>query len=476
MKTNIIKYIIFAFMFFFLPLIIKADEKIYAPNNWNCFLEEGTLRCKSSETEYIELTKGNGNVYCSLSYKTCWDYKTGLAWFWLNDTGTVIHNPQIKDEEKYDLHFEDLESKFQKYPSYYYETNWELQPNGNIVGIWDYETSAGSNKSCSKKFGVTGDFYEGRCYYSIYVDNYNGSKCKQISGVEGKIQNFLGKSYCIYNLFGYEKDDCNKESYYGITGIYLTKYGSCIGGFSESANNSDNGNSQTNNQNNDKISCVDSKNKSSEPVFYDDGSYGNAKHYYYFCPITHEIMGNTDVCLESEFLSESEVIEKFGKANSGHHALYCKTTVVNGVPPQEQPPSTDNNNENDTDTDNTQDRVEINLGIWGDLPTVKCGNTTIPSPIPQIIRIVVVLLKIAMPLMLIILGSIDIVKAVIASDEKKINESQSRFLKRLIPAALVFLVITIIQFLIGIIADNQNEAQTLIKCIDCMVSDSSKCE
>ena len=113
--------------------------------------------------------------------------------------------------------------------------------------------------------------------------------------------------------------------------------------------------------------------------------------------------------------------------------------------------------------------------FFGNLKVIECGDVNIPEPLPPITRLIVTFIKIATPLVLFIMGMIDMIKAVTSNDEKKIKEAQSTFFKRLIPGVAIFLVITIFQFLIGIFADNAKEGETLAKCIDCMISDSSKC-
>lgn len=114
-------------------------------------------------------------------------------------------------------------------------------------------------------------------------------------------------------------------------------------------------------------------------------------------------------------------------------------------------------------------------GFFGDLDVVKCGNVDIPAPIPPIVRTIVNLIKIAAPIVLIIMGMIDMLTAVIANDEKKIKEAQAKFPRRLLPAALIFLIVTIMQLLVGILADGRTESDSIMKCIDCMISDESKC-
>lgn len=104
---------------------------------------------------------------------------------------------------------------------------------------------------------------------------------------------------------------------------------------------------------------------------------------------------------------------------------------------------------------------------------VKCGNAELPTPIPTIVRTVVNLIKIATPIILIVMGMVDMVRSVAASDEKKMAEAKGKFVKRLLAGALVFFVVTILQFLIGIVAPEDKD--NLLNCIECMVSDGSKC-
>ena len=71
-----------------------------------------------------------------------------------------------------------------------------------------------------------------------------------------------------------------------------------------------------------------------------------------------------------------------------------------------------------------------------------------------IIKGVLQLIQILVPIGLIIFGTIDLGKAVIASDEKKIQEGQKTLMKRAIAAVLVFLVATIVSFLMGFIGSD----------------------
>ncbi len=72
-----------------------------------------------------------------------------------------------------------------------------------------------------------------------------------------------------------------------------------------------------------------------------------------------------------------------------------------------------------------------------------------------IVRVVVQLIKIFMiviPIALIIYGTIDLGKAVIASDEKEVKAAQSRLIKRFIYAALIFFVPMLVGVVMNVVS------------------------
>ena len=80
-------------------------------------------------------------------------------------------------------------------------------------------------------------------------------------------------------------------------------------------------------------------------------------------------------------------------------------------------------------------------------------------PIISIIKNgVMPIFQIGIPILLILFGTIDLGKAVIASDDKAIKESTSKLIKRCVAAVAVFFVVTIVRLITNIIADNANDA------------------
>lgn len=69
--------------------------------------------------------------------------------------------------------------------------------------------------------------------------------------------------------------------------------------------------------------------------------------------------------------------------------------------------------------------------------TDACGGLL---PLVKVIYAAIKLVMVIIPIALIIYGTIDLGKAVIASDEKEVKSAQSRLIKRMIYAALIFFI------------------------------------
>ena len=110
----------------------------------------------------------------------------------------------------------------------------------------------------------------------------------------------------------------------------------------------------------------------------------------------------------------------------------------------------------------------------GDNEYLQCGSYSIPAPLATISRVVVLILQIVLPLVLIIMGSIDILKAVMAHDGDAITKARKKFISRILTGVLFFLVIVFIKWTAGLAADS-SEAGNVTKCVDCMISDEGSC-
>ena len=88
-----------------------------------------------------------------------------------------------------------------------------------------------------------------------------------------------------------------------------------------------------------------------------------------------------------------------------------------------------------------------------------CTNPDLLSLI-GIAKKILVILQIAIPIALLIFGTIDLGKAVIASDEKEVKAAQKRLIQRFIYAALVFFVPTLVYFAMNMVASGAEDQDT----------------
>lgn len=95
--------------------------------------------------------------------------------------------------------------------------------------------------------------------------------------------------------------------------------------------------------------------------------------------------------------------------------------------------------------------------------------------IPSITVLVVNLIKIAVPIILIIFGMLDLAKAVMSNDEKEMKGAQTKLMKRVIYAVLVFLVVSIVQLLFSVLNKNSVSGEDVSGCISCFVSNAADC-
>lgn len=97
-----------------------------------------------------------------------------------------------------------------------------------------------------------------------------------------------------------------------------------------------------------------------------------------------------------------------------------------------------------------------------------CTNT---ANIWQIVGYVLLVFKIAIPILLIVFGMIDLGKAVIASKEDEIKKATGSLIRRAIAAVIIFLLPTIISFIMTLIGGFNEEAKKDYSiCQKCIVN------
>ena len=100
---------------------------------------------------------------------------------------------------------------------------------------------------------------------------------------------------------------------------------------------------------------------------------------------------------------------------------------------------------------------------------VSCGNITdIPKKIPELTSYAMTVIQVAVPIIFVIVGSLDLFKGITAQKEDEIKKGQQAFIKRLIIAVLIFFIIVIVKFIVSIVANGSDT--NFVECIDCFLS------
>ena len=82
---------------------------------------------------------------------------------------------------------------------------------------------------------------------------------------------------------------------------------------------------------------------------------------------------------------------------------------------------------------------------------------------------IITLIKIAVPVVLVVFGMLDLGKGVVASKEDEIKKGQQTFIKRAIAGILVFFVIAIVKFLFSQISGDGD----VMSCVSCFLNGAS---
>lgn len=102
----------------------------------------------------------------------------------------------------------------------------------------------------------------------------------------------------------------------------------------------------------------------------------------------------------------------------------------------------------------------------------SCGEggniiENIPSLIPKVVSTAYTLIQVAVPVVLVIVGSLDLFRGISAQKEDEIKKGQQMFIKRLISAALVFFVFVIVKLVISFVADGSSNS--IMDCAQCFI-------
>lgn len=86
-----------------------------------------------------------------------------------------------------------------------------------------------------------------------------------------------------------------------------------------------------------------------------------------------------------------------------------------------------------------------------------CGGL---GPVVALIKNVLNIICILIPIALILMGSIDLGKAVLASDDKEIKAATGKLIKRSIAAVVIFLLPFLVNVIMGLVADVSTDSDS----------------
>ena len=119
----------------------------------------------------------------------------------------------------------------------------------------------------------------------------------------------------------------------------------------------------------------------------------------------------------------------------------------------------------------------IFICIFTFIPNVNAENFTcaafgsdvyIDKHLAQITKYVILILQIAAPIILVIMGMVDLVKGITSQKEDEIKKGQQIFIKRLIAGLILFFVFAITKFVISIAASSSDS--NIMNCASCFIS------
>jgi len=101
-----------------------------------------------------------------------------------------------------------------------------------------------------------------------------------------------------------------------------------------------------------------------------------------------------------------------------------------------------------------------------------CGNTYFPLGVSTLIRNIFNLIKLLVPVIIIIMGMIDLFKAVVASDEKKMSEAMPKLVRKLISGIMIFIILSIVQFVFkNVLNNNGLFTDSMMDCVNYFIAE-----
>ena len=126
------------------------------------------------------------------------------------------------------------------------------------------------------------------------------------------------------------------------------------------------------------------------------------------------------------------------------------------------------------DYSNRIDEIDVRPGSLDVTPVDMCSNESTSLKVFQVIGYLLIIIKIIVPLILIIMGSIDFAKAALSGDDKSTKEAAVQFSKRVLIGLIVFFIPTILDFFLSLISGASETASKYNNCTNCVFNPNNK--
>lgn len=126
------------------------------------------------------------------------------------------------------------------------------------------------------------------------------------------------------------------------------------------------------------------------------------------------------------------------------------------------------------DDDNEKDKLPI-TAIDFCSPVSADGTPNYTLLVFQVIGYIIIIIKILVPIILIVLGSIDLGKATVSGDDKIIMEKAVKFGMRVLTGVIIFFIPTILDFFLSLVSGVSETMANYRPCTNCIFYPNSKC-
>lgn len=97
------------------------------------------------------------------------------------------------------------------------------------------------------------------------------------------------------------------------------------------------------------------------------------------------------------------------------------------------------------------------------------SGVSIDVRIANVVHTIILVIQIAVPVVLVIMGMLDLFKGITAQKEDEIKKGQQIFIKRLITAAIIFFIIAIVKIIVTFAA-GPDDGANIISCANCFLN------